>query len=201
MAREKGWILAVVVVLGSAAVPREARAVDGGASPLADDPTLVALAVGLSCAPAPDGVEAAPAGPSGPAATGPEVELVATVRAKTLRFEVVPKVTVAFHGKSSRKTVWKTERVNLPMHPEPGVTYHDVQVRLTVSSGIDELGELLRTAKQASRGIRIENEAAAPVAKAAADAKPATAAAPAAKAAPDVKPASVAAPAAPAPGR
>ena len=39
-----------------------------------------------------------------------------------------------FHGTGRRKTVWKTERVNLPVNPEPNVTYHDVQVRLTVTS-------------------------------------------------------------------
>lgn len=159
MASVKRW-LSGIVVLAVVGVSPAARA-EAGASPLADDPTLIALAVALSCSDAPEVVEAAPQGPSAPAATGPEIELVATVRAKTLRFEEVPKVDVVFRGSGKRKTVWKTERVNLPMHPQPGVVYHDVQVRLTISSDLEELTSMLREAKRASRGIRIEDAVAA----------------------------------------
>src|SRR5689334_19113473 len=124
----------------------------GTPTPLADDPTLIALAVSLSCANAPDVEMAPPPASAPPAKVGPELELVATVRAKSLKFDEVPKVDVAFKGSGPRRTVWKTERVNLPVHPEAGVTYHDVAVRLTITSTIEELAQLLSKAKRASRG-------------------------------------------------
>jgi hypothetical protein len=147
----------------------------GTPTPLADDPTLIALAVSLSCANAPD-VETTPPPPSAPPAkVGPELELVATVRAKALKFDEVPKVDVVFKGSGPRRTVWKTERVNLPVHPEAGVTYHDVAVRLTITSTIEELADLLSKAKRASRGIHVESDDASPhVAPAAASVPTAT---------------------------
>ncbi len=159
MTRSKRCLAGAAALLLAASEPPAARAEGGGAMPLADDPTLIALAVALSCSDAPEVIEVAPQGPSGPAPTGPEIELVATVRAKALRFDEVPKVDVVFRGEGKRKTVWKTERVNLPRHPEPGVTYRDVQVRLTISSDVEELTSMLRQARLAARGIRIEDEA------------------------------------------
>lgn len=202
-----GWRAAVAAVVLGGSYPRLAMAADSGqgSSPLADDRTLVALAVALACADAPEAGKAEPAAPgaTAPAAQGPELELVATVRAKALKFDVVPKTQVVFQGSGKRKTVWKTERVNLPMHPQPGVVYRDVAVRLTVTSDVDELAALLEEAKRASAGIVLELEP--PVA--ASPAAPATTAAPAAPAAPDTpgapgaRPAPAAPPATPAPGR
>ncbi len=169
MASASGWMAMGVVVLGGMAAP--AIAEEGGSAPLADDAALIALAVSLSCAGAPDAVTAEPPPSAAPAQAGPELELVATVRAKTLRFDEVPKVDVIFHGNTRRKTVWKTERVNLPVHPQPGVVYHDVQVRLTITSDVDELATMLRAAKLASRGVRIEPPDAAAAQPAAAPAK------------------------------
>ena len=175
------WVAVGLWVLG--ALRGVALADDAaGANPLADDPTLIALAVALACAPAPDGVEAPPAAPPAVEPEGPELELVATVRAKSLRFDQVPTADVLFRGTGRRKTVWKTERVNLPVNPEPNVTYHDVQVRLTVTSDIEELTSMLREAKRASRGVRIDADPPA-VAPAAAKAAPPAAAPPAPKAA------------------
>jgi hypothetical protein len=157
------------------AVPGRPLAADPGLGPLADDPTLVALAVSLACAGAPDASEVPPGATPAPADAGPELELVATVRAKTLRFDEVPKVDVRFTGKSPRRTVWKTERVNLPIHPEKGVVYRDVAVRLTITSTIEELAELLGQAKRVSRGIHLEPDDAPTAAPpAAADAPAAT---------------------------
>lgn len=205
MSSMKRWWSGFVVLVMAGVAP--AVRAETSASPLADDPTLIALAVALACSDAPEAVEAPPQGPSGPAASGPEVELVATVRAKNLRFDEVPKVDVVFHGTGRQRTVWKTERVNLPVHPQPGVTYHDVQVRLTISSDLEELSSMLREAKRASRGIRIEDAAAAAPAAAApkvADPPKAAPAAPAVKAAAAAPPAPAApaanaAPSAPAP--
>jgi hypothetical protein len=168
MALRKWWAAGLAVVIGLGLVPRAVRAADSGqgSTPLADDRTLVALAVALACADAPQAEPPAPGGPdlSAPANDGPELELVATVRAKALKFDIVPKTQVVFQGTGRRKTTWKTERVNLPMHPEPGVTYRDVAVRLTVTSDIQELAALLREAKNASAGIQMEADppAAAP---------------------------------------
>jgi hypothetical protein len=191
MASAKRWWAGVVVLLVAGASPAWARA-EPAASTLADDPTLIALAVALSCADAPEAVEAAPQPPAGLAVAGPEIELAATVRAKTLQFDEVPKVDAVLHGMGRQRTVWKAERVNLPVHPQPGVVYRDVQVRLTISGDLDELSAMLRQAKQASRGIRIVDLAAA---RAATPAPTATAApTPSPTAAPAPAPAATAAP-------
>jgi hypothetical protein len=170
--------LATGALLLAAALP---HAYADASAPLADDPTLIALAVSLSCANAPEQDKGVAPAPAGPTAAGPELELVATVRAKELRFETVPHVQVAFKGNGPRHTTWKTERVNLPMHPEPGVAYHDVALRLTISSTLDELPELLAQAKRASGGIKIEPDVSAPPASSPAPA-PGSASAPAAPA-------------------
>ena len=194
MATRSRWAavgVGLVAVLGGLLpVGAGAQGAQGGSTPLADDPTLIALAVALSCAEAPDVVEAPSAAPSGPAAEGPELELVATVRAKALRFDEVPKVDVVFKGTGKRRTAWKTERVNLPAHPEPGVTYRDVQVRLTITTDFEELGSMLQQAQRASRGVRIEpaTPAVVPVAAPAKASAPASPVAPVPPAAPDVPP-------------
>jgi hypothetical protein len=185
MALRTWWAVVVAVVIGGGLAPRAARAVESGqgSTPLADDRTLVALAVALACADAPQAEPPAPGGPAlgAPANDGPELELVATVHAKALKFDVVPKTQVVFQGSGRRKTTWKTERVNLPMNPQPGVTYRDVAVRLTVTSDIQELAALLREAKKAAAGIQMEQQVdppAAPAAPAAgASAKPTSGAA------------------------
>ena len=60
-----------------------------------------------------------------PRSDGPDIELGASVRARTLRFEEVPDTEVRYAGDSSSVT----ERTNLPDEVEPGVTYRDVEVR------------------------------------------------------------------------
>lgn len=158
MGRRSLWAAGVLTFSLAAAPGRSAADAPGGAGQLADDPTLIALAVSLACAEAPDAAESPPSGPETIAPAGPELELVATVRAKALRFDEVPKISIKFLGKTPRRTVWKTERVNLPVHPEPGVTYRDVAVRLTVTSSLEELSSLLAQAKRASRGITLETD-------------------------------------------
>jgi hypothetical protein len=145
------WSSALVVFV-AAGVSAAARA-DAGAPPLADDPTLVALAVALSCADAPDG--AIPGTAAAPQ-SAPEVELVATVRASSLVFDEVPKLDAILGGKGARRLAWKAERVNLPERPDPGFVYRDVVVRVTVAGDLDDLTALLADAKRASRGLRIE---------------------------------------------
>jgi hypothetical protein len=126
----------------------------GGSAPL-DDPTLIALAVALAVSPAPQVEEGVPAEPP-PAREEPQLELVATVRAKSLVFEHVPTVDVTFTGNGKRRTVWRTERTNLPARVEPGVVYRDVAVRLTLTSTMEDMAVLLRDAKSAARGLTVE---------------------------------------------
>lgn len=126
-----------------------------GEEPLADDATVVALAVALPSVGEP---EAAP--PDSAAGRPAEVELVATVRAKALRFDEVPTADVLLPQGGARRWCWRTERVNLPAQPEPGVVYRDVEVRLTVSGDRDEVTSVLARAKRTARGIRFEPDAA-----------------------------------------
>ena len=159
------WWAAAVSVIAAGVSPRAARADSGeGSAPLADDRTMIALAVALACADAPQAGEQAPSETAAaPASDGPEIELVATVHAKALKFDAVPETRVLIQGTGRRKTVWKTERVNLPMHPQPGVVYRDVAIRLTVASDIGEFAALLKEARRASAGIVLEQGALAAV--------------------------------------
>lgn len=66
-----------------------------------------------------------------------DVAITATVRAAELRFEAVPTVTVQFSGAPARTTVWDTVHDNLPAAPQPGVTYRDVGVQVTITSAFE----------------------------------------------------------------
>ncbi|HVI93369.1 MAG TPA: hypothetical protein VM753_05150 [Anaeromyxobacter sp.] len=141
--------LAVVATL-LAGSPALARAeAQGGSNPL-DDPTLVALAFALAATPAPE-PQAAASAPG----NEPQLELVATVRARSIVFADVPHVSLKFTGPGPRRTTWRIERVNLPARVQPGVAYRDVTVRLTLTTTMDDLAVLLRDARAASRGLRI----------------------------------------------
>jgi hypothetical protein len=160
MARASRWTSAAALGLALAGSLHAAHA-DGdatsGSTPVADDATLIALAVALACA---EPLVATVAAEPAPAAAvpAPEIELVATVRARSLRFEEIPRLDAILRGGAvGRRTSWKAERVNLPPRPEPGTVYRDVQVRLTVVTDPDGLGTLLREAKRAARGIRLED--------------------------------------------
>jgi hypothetical protein len=146
----RSWWTAATIGLLVASTPGAGRG--EGASPVADDPTLIALAVALACAEplSPQGGQHA-ARPS-----GGEIELVTTVRARALRLDAIPRLDGVLRGAAGRHTSWRAERSNLPARPEPGVVYRDVEVRLTLSTDVDGLAALLREAKQAARGLRLE---------------------------------------------
>jgi len=59
----------------------------------------------------------------------PDVEIACSVRARELRFEVVPETRVWFDGEPDIRPSVSSERENLPAEVEPGVTYKDVKVR------------------------------------------------------------------------
>jgi len=67
-----------------------------------------------------------------------DVEVLTGLRAKSLRFEIVPETEVTFEGEPGERSSSRTERENLPEEVEPGVTYRDIGVRWQARSRIDE---------------------------------------------------------------
>jgi hypothetical protein len=66
-----------------------------------------------------------------------DVEVFTGVRARSIRFGVVPEVKVMFEGEPGERSSYKTERENLPEEVEPGTTYREVGVRWQARSRID----------------------------------------------------------------
>ena len=63
-----------------------------------------------------------------------DLAIVANVRARELRFEIVPNANVEFPGTHERKTVWEAERQNLPRPVQPGVAYRNIGIELRITS-------------------------------------------------------------------
>ena len=59
----------------------------------------------------------------------PDVEISTSVRARALRFGIVPQPRVWFDGEPGVRSSSESERENLPDEIEPGVTYRDIGVR------------------------------------------------------------------------
>jgi hypothetical protein len=59
----------------------------------------------------------------------PDVEISTSVRARELRFGIVPETKVWFEGEPGARSSSRTERENLPDEVEPGATYRDAEVR------------------------------------------------------------------------
>ena len=72
----------------------------------------------------------------------PDVAITATVRAKELRFETVPNVTVTFDGRSA-SNVWRSDRENLPKPVEPRTIYRDIGIRLTITSTLEDIERIV----------------------------------------------------------
>ncbi len=75
----------------------------------------------------------------------PDVEIGASVKAKSLRFREKPRTDVDVHGevvepdrREDIETTSGSERRNLPEEVEPGVTYRDVTVRWRAAARIKE---------------------------------------------------------------
>jgi len=145
-----------VVAVVAGALPAMARAGPAAQGALVDEPTLIALAVALAVSPAP-AMWGAPAERG--AAEAPELELTATVHARSIVFTEVPHVRVSFAGSGPLRTTWSTERVNLPAEVQAGVVYRDVQVKLTLASTPEQLEALLADARRLSRGVKVEPDA------------------------------------------
>jgi hypothetical protein len=103
------------------------------------NPVTIALALALATA------QATPqATPQAAPSVRPDVAIFATVRARELRFEEVPDVEVRFRGNG--ETVWKTDRENLPDEVQPRVLYRDIGIRLTITSTLPNIEEILKEA-------------------------------------------------------
>jgi hypothetical protein len=58
----------------------------------------------------------------------PDVDVTTSVRAKELRFGIVPEVKVRFDGEPAQESATWSDRGSLPDQVEPGVAYRDVDV-------------------------------------------------------------------------
>lgn len=99
-------------------------------------PILVSLMAGAN---QPQEVAAAP--------RPPDIAIVAYVRAKELRFSVVPDdAAITARGSVNgvpAATVSTTDRENLPARVEPNVVYRDVGIRLTITSTLPDIEKIL----------------------------------------------------------
>jgi hypothetical protein len=65
-----------------------------------------------------------------------DVDVSTSVRARSLRFGIVPETKVWFEGDPAERSSSEAERENLPEEVEPGVEYRDVEVRWRARSRI-----------------------------------------------------------------
>ena len=75
-----------------------------------------------------------------------DISITATVKAQSLRFDVVGNPTVEFTGKPDRTTLWEAERENLPRPVQPGVTYRDIGIRLKITSVFADIDRIVAEA-------------------------------------------------------
>jgi hypothetical protein len=59
----------------------------------------------------------------------PDVEIACVVRARAIRFKVVPETRVWFDGEPGATSKISSDRQNLPDRVQPGRTYRNVTVR------------------------------------------------------------------------
>jgi hypothetical protein len=99
------------------------------------------LAVHSGAAPARQSSAAAQAVPQ-PKLEAPEADVAISgrLRARELRFEVVPNPRVVFADSSGHSSVWQARRIGLPRPVEPGVVYRDVGVDFEIVSGLEVSG-------------------------------------------------------------
>ena len=83
-------------------------------------------------------------------AAEPDVAITAVVTAKELVFEEVPNVSVTFIGAPENVTVWTTDRQNLPDRVEPKVIYRDIGIRLTITSTLANIEQIVDEALAAA---------------------------------------------------
>jgi hypothetical protein len=84
-----------------------------------------------------------------------DILILVNIKAKELKFDIVPNTTVEFPGTRHRSTIWVTQRQNLPEKVEPGVTYRDIGIQLRISS---RFADIERIVKEALGEIPITDE-------------------------------------------
>ena len=84
--------------------------------------------------------------PADPAVKNADISITAHVRARSLKFDVVPNPTVTFFGQPARDTVWEAQRENLPTPVQPGVTYRDIGIRLKITSIFRDIDRIVAEA-------------------------------------------------------
>jgi hypothetical protein len=120
---------------------------------------LLVVAVALAASAGAARVRAQAAGPSPSPATetapqaaivpeaAPDISIEADVSFGSLRFEQVGRAEVTFGGTRNRTTTFDAPRRGLPTPVQPGVTYRDGGVHLTIRSSFkDVLGTATTTA-------------------------------------------------------
>jgi hypothetical protein len=147
-ARTMTTALAVLACIG----PNAAEAESAASPQDPDEPALAALALALAAVPVPPQADPAQV-------KEPRVEMVVTFSARSVVFDELPRIRMAFGGAQPRRAVWQVERTNLPARVERGVVYRDVKVRLTLVSSVDEFEALIEDARHAASGIRSEGAA------------------------------------------
>ena len=88
----------------------------------------------------------------------PDIEFLANVKARELRFEEVPETEVRFWGQPERNSVSVNERKNMPEEVQQSVTYRDVSVRSRIASelvAIEEEPDATKAAKQKAEDLRV----------------------------------------------
>lgn len=87
-----------------------------------------------------------------------DLVITANVRARELKFEIVPNPSVEFPGKPERRTVWEAKRENLPETVEPGVTYRDIGIRLRIYSRFAEIQRIVLEALDEEPEAPVDNQ-------------------------------------------
>ena len=81
-----------------------------------------------------------------PAVAVADVAITARVKARELRFDVVPNPSVEFPCKPNCETSWEAERENLPTPVQPGVTYRNIGIRLKITSVFSDIDRIVAEA-------------------------------------------------------
>ena len=68
-----------------------------------------------------------------------DISFTASVTAREVRYQAVPKTRVRFTGNPARRTDSRTTRQNIPKNVQPGVTYRNVGLRVRVHSAFEEI--------------------------------------------------------------
>lgn len=81
-----------------------------------------------------------------PSPDAADLSITARVTARELLFRKVPNPTVEFTGKPERRTLWESERENLPEQAQPGITYRNVGITLRIVSVFADIDRIVAEA-------------------------------------------------------